>query len=81
MPTAIAVVPNLGSGPKDPLYFVAELRGRIRVVTNDRSVHTFAEGFVGFTPEKEQGSSWLGWPQRRGGDPDHSETPDAPDAA
>lgn len=44
-PTAIAVVPRPGSGPTDPLYFVTELRGRIRVVTGNRTVHTFAEDF------------------------------------
>lgn len=43
LPTAIAFVPDPGPGPKDPLYFVCEIRGRIKVVTNDRSVFTFAE--------------------------------------
>ena len=46
LPTSIAMVPNPGSGPKDPLYYVAELAGTIKVVTNDRSVYTFAEGFI-----------------------------------
>jgi len=44
-PTALAFVPNPGNDPKDPLYFVTEIAGRVKVVTNDRSVHTFAEGF------------------------------------
>jgi hypothetical protein len=52
-PSAIAFVPDPGKGPKDPLYFVLELRGRIKVVTNDRSVYTFAEDFFKFTPSKE----------------------------
>lgn len=43
MPTAIAFVPEPGDGPNDPLYYVTELRGTIKVVTNDRSVHVFAE--------------------------------------
>ena len=64
MPTAIAFVPSPGPGPKDPLYFVTELRGAVRVVTNDRSVHTFAENFFRFRPEKElpaiEGESGLG---------------------
>lgn len=42
LPTAIAFVPDPGRGPNDPLYFVTELRGSIKVVTNDRSVHDFA---------------------------------------
>src|SRR3954454_3706539 len=42
LPTAIAFVPHPGPGPKDPLYFVTELRGDIKVVTNDRTVYDFA---------------------------------------
>ncbi|MGH8502576.1 MAG: PQQ-dependent sugar dehydrogenase [Gammaproteobacteria bacterium] len=45
-PTAIAFVPKPGPDPKDPLYFVTELRGKVKVVTNDRTVHTFAEDFL-----------------------------------
>lgn len=52
-PTAIAFVPEPGTGPKDPLYFVTELRGRVKVVTNDRTVHTFAEGFFELKPREE----------------------------
>ncbi len=44
-PTAIVFVPNPGPGPKDPLYFVAEYHNRVSVVTNDRTVTTFVEGF------------------------------------
>ena len=44
-PTAIAFVPNPGPAPKDPLYFVTEIQGAVKVVTNDRSVYTFASGF------------------------------------
>lgn len=42
IPTAIAFVPNPSSEPDDPLYFVTELRGQVKVVTNDRSVSSFA---------------------------------------
>lgn len=52
-PSAIAFVPEPGDAPDDPLYFVTELRGTIKVVTTDRTVHTFAEGFFPLTPEKE----------------------------
>jgi hypothetical protein len=41
-PTAIAFVPRPGPGPKDPLYFVTEIGGTIKVVTNDRTVSNFA---------------------------------------
>jgi glucose/arabinose dehydrogenase len=52
-PTAIAFVPNPGPDPKSPLYFVTELRGKVKVVTRDRSVHTFAENTFAFTPVHE----------------------------
>ena len=41
-PTAIGFVPHPGPRPGDPFYFVTELQGTIKVVTNDRSVHEFA---------------------------------------
>ena len=53
LPTAIAVVPDPGRGPKDPRYFVTELRGAVKVVTNDRTVHTFAKDFFRLTPQME----------------------------
>lgn len=49
-PTAIAFVPDPGSGPKDPLYFVSELKGAVKVVSNDRTVTTFAEDFFRLNP-------------------------------
>lgn len=52
-PTAITFVPNPGPDPKDPLYFVTELRGQVKVVTNDRTVYTFAEDFFELEPEQE----------------------------
>lgn len=53
LPSAMVFVPNPGNGPKDPLYFVTELRGAIKVVTNDRTVLTFTENF--FTNDPERG--------------------------
>lgn len=53
LPSAIAFVPNPGPGPKDPLYFVLEVRGKVKVVSNDRTVTTFAENPYPFVPEKE----------------------------
>jgi glucose/arabinose dehydrogenase len=52
-PTAIAFVPNPGSDPKSPLYFVTEIRGKIKVVTRDRSTFTFAQVPLDSTPPKE----------------------------
>lgn len=56
-PTSIAFVPNPGDEPKSPLYFVTELRGAIKVVTQDRSVHTFADNFFDLVPVEELPSS------------------------
>lgn len=43
LPTAIAVVPSPGDAPDDPVYYVAELRGAVKAVTNDRSVVEIAQ--------------------------------------
>ncbi|HSC34731.1 MAG TPA: PQQ-dependent sugar dehydrogenase [Thermodesulfobacteriota bacterium] len=53
LPSAIAFVTDPGKDPKAPLYFVLELRGKVKVVTNDRSIYTFAEDFFKFTPAQE----------------------------
>jgi len=45
-PTQTAFVPNPGTQANDPLYFVVELKGNIKVVTNDRTVHEFATDFL-----------------------------------
>ena len=52
-PTAIAFVPNPGPNPDDPLYFVTELMGKVKVVTNDRTVHTFADNIFDLNPKGE----------------------------
>ncbi len=41
MPVNIAFVPNPGSQPGDPKYYVTELYGNIKVVTNDGTVSTY----------------------------------------
>lgn len=53
-PTAIAFVPRPGTRPEDPRFFVAELHGTVKVVTNDGSVHTFARDFAPFKPALPQ---------------------------
>ena len=53
LPSAIAFVPNPGKGPKDPFYFITELKGKIKVITNDRTVFTFAEDFFRLRTPKE----------------------------
>lgn len=50
-PVNIAPVPNPGKGPGDPLLYVTELYGRVRVVTNDCQVVTYAEGLLNYRPD------------------------------
>jgi hypothetical protein len=52
LPTAIAFVPDPGTAPGDPLYYVTELRGTIKVVTNDRRIVEFAK-VPAFNPGNE----------------------------
>lgn len=44
-PTSIAFVPEPGPNADDPAYFVGEIEGSIKVVTNDRHIYTFAQDF------------------------------------
>ncbi|MBF0237483.1 MAG: PQQ-dependent sugar dehydrogenase [SAR324 cluster bacterium] len=52
-PVEIMFVPNPGPNPKDPLYYVTELRGTIKVVTNDRSVYVYQEHVNAYRPPSE----------------------------
>lgn len=46
LPAHIVFVPDPGPDPDDPLYFIVELKGAVKVVTQSRTVHTFAENFI-----------------------------------
>jgi glucose/arabinose dehydrogenase len=50
LPTNIAFVPNPGSAPGDPLLYISELYGTIKVLTNDGSVSDYATGLLNFNP-------------------------------
>lgn len=50
LPTNIAFVPNPGPNPSDPLFYVTELYGTIKVVTRDFSVSNYATGLLNFNP-------------------------------
>lgn len=50
LPTNIAFVPNPGSDPSDPFYYVTELYGAIKVVTRDGTVHDYASDLLNFDP-------------------------------
>ena len=50
LPVNIAFVPNPGSEPDDPLYYVTELYGSIQVVRNDGTKVAFATGLLDYNP-------------------------------
>ncbi|HEX7002314.1 MAG TPA: PQQ-dependent sugar dehydrogenase [Trueperaceae bacterium] len=61
LPTAIEFLPDPGPEPGDPYYFVAELQGRIDVVSRDGSVAEFAMVTTyGRQDEELQGASQQG---------------------
>jgi glucose/arabinose dehydrogenase len=70
----IAFVPDglHGSAPGDPLLYATELYGRVRVITNDYTVHTFASGLLNYDPtgpfpgQGEQGLAGLAIEPRSG---------------
>jgi glucose/arabinose dehydrogenase len=51
LPVNIAFVPNPGPNPSDPLYYVTELYGSIRVVRRDGTMQTFATGLLDYNPQ------------------------------
>ena len=50
MPVNVAFVPNPGTAPDDVLFYVTELYGKIRTVSNDGTVGTYASGLLNYTP-------------------------------
>src|SRR5262245_45741965 len=56
-PTRIALHPNPGRGPDDPLYYVAELPGAIKVVSSNGKVASVVDGLLNFRwkPDAELG--------------------------
>jgi glucose/arabinose dehydrogenase len=50
LPVNLAFVPNPGPDPDDPLFYVNELYGTIKVVTNDFTVSDYATGLLNFNP-------------------------------
>jgi glucose/arabinose dehydrogenase len=50
LPVGVAMVPEPGPHPGDPLLYVAELYGTVKVVTRDGSVRDYATGLLDFDP-------------------------------
>jgi glucose/arabinose dehydrogenase len=50
LPVNIAFVPDPGPAASDALYYVAELYGNVKVVTNDGTVSDYATGLLNYNP-------------------------------
>lgn len=50
LPVNIAMVPEPGPHPGDPLFYVAELYGTVKVVTRDGVARDYATGLLNFDP-------------------------------
>jgi glucose/arabinose dehydrogenase len=50
LPVNVAMVPDPGAHPGDPLLYVAELYGTVKVVTRDGTVRDYATGLLNFDP-------------------------------
>lgn len=50
LPVNIAFVPNAGSQPGDAKFYVTELYGSIKVITNGGITATYASGVINYTP-------------------------------
>lgn len=50
LPVSIAFVPAPGPLPSDPLYYVGELYGSIKVVSRDGTVSDYATGLLNYNP-------------------------------
>jgi glucose/arabinose dehydrogenase len=53
LPVNIAFVPKLRNKPKDPLFYITELYGKVKVVTNDYTVYTYADDLLNYEPSHE----------------------------
>ena len=50
LPVNVAFVPSPGSNPGDPLLYVTELYGTIKVVTNEGGLRDYATGLLNYDP-------------------------------
>ncbi len=50
LPVNVAFVPNPGPAPSDPAFYVTELYGTIKVVTNNGTVADYATNLLNFNP-------------------------------
>jgi glucose/arabinose dehydrogenase len=53
LPVNLAFVPNPKDDAKAPLFYVTELFGQIRVITNDWTMYTYAHNLLNYQPEHQ----------------------------
>lgn len=53
LPVNLAFVPKPRAEPKAPLFYVTELYGKVKVITNDWTVHTYAKDLLNYKPTHE----------------------------
>ena len=51
LPTNITFVPNPSSKPNDPLLYISELYGQVKVITCDFKVQTYAKDLLNYEPD------------------------------
>ncbi|MBE0429321.1 MAG: PQQ-dependent sugar dehydrogenase [Thermoleophilia bacterium] len=51
LPCNIAFVPEPSEIPGEPLLYITELYGKIKVISNDWQVHTYAENLLNYAPD------------------------------
>ncbi|MFO7967406.1 MAG: PQQ-dependent sugar dehydrogenase [Archaeoglobaceae archaeon] len=51
LPVNLAFVPESGKKSDDPLAYITELYGQVKVLTNNWDVHTYAEGLLNYEPD------------------------------
>lgn len=53
LPVSLVFVPDPGPDPAAPRYYVTELAGRIRAVSNDGRMTTYADNLLNYSPSAE----------------------------
>ena len=53
LPVNLAFVPNPTDEPDEPLLYVTELYGKVKAITNDWKVHTYAENLLNYEANHE----------------------------
>jgi len=53
LPVNLAFVPDSGDKPEAPLLYVTGLYGQVKIITNDWTVHTYADNLLNYPPDHQ----------------------------